>query len=379
MNITPPSRRRIPVYRKIADQLRVEILTHGIPGHCFPSQNELARRFNIAPGTAREAVALLVQEGLLERYQGQGTFVRDNRRRTVVGIVSELDLSHPNVSPFFLHVVQRLRRHFAAAGYTTRVYVGHATPYADCKPNRITSEEFWMDLEAGHLIGVVDVGSPLGLVQAAIGNRPIQVIHSGSLGGHPFVDYLALTSLGVRVVAQRRRQRVACIDLGASDRPSLRLSCFAEEVFRQGLVTHPEWQVAVEYRHSAGDGAKAFERLWESRSEKPDALLVLDDVLYADLAPELIRRRISVPEELMVVSHANLRECRWPLPVPIRLAIDPDELAAAIVHNFIRRQKDPDAPVERLPVPIHVIEPERSRGVESDVTRNLAAAGIEGR
>ena len=50
-------------------------------GEQFPSQNELAERFGVVPSTIREAVAALVQEGLLTRQQGKGTFVARTRER----------------------------------------------------------------------------------------------------------------------------------------------------------------------------------------------------------------------------------------------------------------------------------------------------------
>jgi GntR family transcriptional regulator len=42
----------------------------------LPSENELARRYGVAVGTARKALETLVNEGLLVRQRGRGTFVR---------------------------------------------------------------------------------------------------------------------------------------------------------------------------------------------------------------------------------------------------------------------------------------------------------------
>ncbi|MGN5477155.1 GntR family transcriptional regulator [Cupriavidus basilensis] len=43
----------------------------------FRLESTLAAEFGIALGTIRQAIAVLVQEGLLERVQGKGTFVRN--------------------------------------------------------------------------------------------------------------------------------------------------------------------------------------------------------------------------------------------------------------------------------------------------------------
>lgn len=72
-----------PVYRRIAAQLRerIESGAYG-PSDQLPSEKDLMVEFEIARGTAREAVNLLVQEGLVTTRQGRGAFVR--RRRPMV-------------------------------------------------------------------------------------------------------------------------------------------------------------------------------------------------------------------------------------------------------------------------------------------------------
>ena len=45
------------------------------PGHKIPSEPDLARRLNLSVLTIRQAIAQLVDEGLLARERGRGTFV----------------------------------------------------------------------------------------------------------------------------------------------------------------------------------------------------------------------------------------------------------------------------------------------------------------
>ena len=60
-------------YRQIADQLRRSI-AHGElgPGDTVPSELRLAELHSVSRGTARSALALLVDEGLIEVVPGQG-------------------------------------------------------------------------------------------------------------------------------------------------------------------------------------------------------------------------------------------------------------------------------------------------------------------
>lgn len=66
--------RRQPRYQEIARHLR-DLVAAGAPGERLPSETELCERFDVSRMTARQAVQVLVTEGLLYRRRGQGTFV----------------------------------------------------------------------------------------------------------------------------------------------------------------------------------------------------------------------------------------------------------------------------------------------------------------
>src|SRR3954468_7709695 len=68
-------------YERIADELRDEILTGAHPvGSQLPSEAELAGRFGAARGTVRQAVAVLVAEGLVGSRQGARRIVLGKAR-----------------------------------------------------------------------------------------------------------------------------------------------------------------------------------------------------------------------------------------------------------------------------------------------------------
>jgi GntR family transcriptional regulator len=66
-----------PASRQVADKLREAIVsgTFG-PGAKLPSERELARSYGIARNTARQAIAILQAEGLVEAQHGRGVYVR---------------------------------------------------------------------------------------------------------------------------------------------------------------------------------------------------------------------------------------------------------------------------------------------------------------
>jgi GntR family transcriptional regulator len=65
-----------PLYEQVAEVLRRQIHTSELkPGMAIPSESELTSSFKVSRVTARKALDLLVDEGLIVRRQGKGTFV----------------------------------------------------------------------------------------------------------------------------------------------------------------------------------------------------------------------------------------------------------------------------------------------------------------
>ncbi len=69
-----PAASNAPRYPEIVEHLR-ELIAARTPGDRLPSDAELVDRFGVSRMTARQAVQMLVTEGLLYRRRGQGTFV----------------------------------------------------------------------------------------------------------------------------------------------------------------------------------------------------------------------------------------------------------------------------------------------------------------
>jgi GntR family transcriptional regulator len=68
---------RLPRYQRLRDEMVALVAArHWRPGEAIPTEQALAKSYDVAVGTVRKAVDLLVAEGLLERFQGRGTFVR---------------------------------------------------------------------------------------------------------------------------------------------------------------------------------------------------------------------------------------------------------------------------------------------------------------
>lgn len=63
----------LPLYLRIADDLRTKLLLLPV-GAPFTTEQALAEEYGVARGTIRQALNVLVQEGILTRAQGRGSF-----------------------------------------------------------------------------------------------------------------------------------------------------------------------------------------------------------------------------------------------------------------------------------------------------------------
>jgi len=66
----------VPLYHRIKEDLTLQIRSGAWrPGQEIPSEVELCRHYGVSRGTLRQAIAELVQQGLISRHQGRGSFV----------------------------------------------------------------------------------------------------------------------------------------------------------------------------------------------------------------------------------------------------------------------------------------------------------------
>lgn len=84
------------LYEQIIDSLRLQLLTQLSPGDQVPTEIELVKRFSVSRSTVRKAVQQLVDEGVLTRRQGKGTFIA----RPIPKIVHSIDRLAPFMETF---------------------------------------------------------------------------------------------------------------------------------------------------------------------------------------------------------------------------------------------------------------------------------------
>ncbi len=80
-------RASIPIYQSIRMQIHKDISSGRLPvGEMIPSEQLLAKKYQVSVTTIRKAIESLTKEGIIERKRGLGSFVRKNLRETKMSL-----------------------------------------------------------------------------------------------------------------------------------------------------------------------------------------------------------------------------------------------------------------------------------------------------
>lgn len=348
---------RQTLHNRISNRLRHEIDARR-GGDRLDAEAKLARRFGVSVFTVREALSALAREGLIERRHGSGTYVTDRRDRQHVAVLVEQDLTDPRASQFVKQVAFQARRAALDRGYRARLYVGHSRIGENVSAG-LSCPEFFEDLDAGRLLGIMTFATPLHAewvdrIQAtglplvgSFGVQRPQIIH----------DFVGMVREGVRYLVESGRDRLAVLttvrdrderlNVGEPVREMCSLHGLAEESVRVVYGLDPADPIA---------GWRAFQRAW-SDANRPEGLLVTDDVLFAGVLQGILAAGVRIPDELLVATHANVG-LTPPAPFPVlRLEFDPAEFARTHVDCLLRQIEEPEAKLpRRVVVPFRRVE-----------------------
>lgn len=93
-----------PLYLQISDALKNEINNGKYKaGEKLPSENMLARKHSVSRLTAREALSLLVSEGIIDKYQGKGYFRKSYALGKKIHVL--LDMSDYYFLPYYTQAI----------------------------------------------------------------------------------------------------------------------------------------------------------------------------------------------------------------------------------------------------------------------------------
>ena len=152
---------------------------------------------------------------------------------------------------------------------------------------------------------------------------------------HAGTDYRELVAKGFHALAAQGGRHVAA--LGAWFGPNADEAELRDMARGFGMDMREGWTRHDLHPQHRGAGWEEFREIWSAHREKPDALLVTDDVLFAEAQIAILEMGIRVPEQLRIATHVNAgAEPKAPFPVSL-LRVDAAWCAERLGEMLIQR------------------------------------------
>ncbi len=344
-----------PLYQQLVEHLRPEVAALP-PGTQLEPEQQMAKRFSVSVITVREALRILASEQWIERHPGRGTFILPRPEPTAaqgrhVAFLIDEDVSHPQSSPVYLKIAQHLREQLAARGISSRLYVGNNPP-GHPKPD-LNSPEFLADLQGGKILAVAAIlaqPSPVWLEEVERQRLPV-VVFGNRFALSTIVEPVYLPD-AITLLREAGCRRIAFIGwFGHKTDLSPHVNDLLSQLEAQGMETRPEWIRYDGNPCTVGSGWEEFREVWLAHPEKPDGLIVSDDLLFKGVIPAISKLRIDVPGELHIVTRSNQGvSALAPFPVS-RLEIVPQEIALSLEEQLLTllEGRTPEETLRRIP------------------------------
>ncbi len=314
MSASKAFRTRSPVKQNyIVESIRNDIVQGRIqPGGRLPTRTELELRFNVSNATLQRALDRLMQQGFAYAKGTLGTFVSEHPPHIAhVGLVFSLAPTDIGYTRFYAAITNEAQKYEHATGRKMTIYCGGGA-HGD-------SEEFRRLVRhvrhhrVGGLIFMhpVDsyVGTPVldepGIARVSLGAVP----RSGLAVVHLSRESLIVKGLDELVKKGRRRLAIVTSSSDVADRALVErwIKLSAE----RGLATGLHWIQGCSLNVTAGVGNIARLLMFGGQTDRPDALIIMDDNLVEHATAGLVAAGVNVPADLDVIAHCNFP---WPTP-----------------------------------------------------------------
>jgi len=158
-----PSRTALPVHQQLSEMLIREIAAgRMLDGEKLPPEREMAAQHGVAVGTLRKALAELTRQGMLERIQGSGNYVRAKAEAAGIYALFRLELVEGGGLPTarILDVV-RLARPADLPPFGTGAEAHRIRRLRSLGGRPAAVEEIWLDGDRAAAIDPADLSESL--------------------------------------------------------------------------------------------------------------------------------------------------------------------------------------------------------------------------
>jgi len=309
-----------PPYAQVRDHLRELIRSGQLDGQ-LPSERQLADRFGISYMTTRRAIGELVDEGMLAREQGRGTFVRNRFPRAAaagsIGIILPSKVRHGAANPFYAAVIQGVAEEGRRLGYRQTVIAEHAA-------------DLLHGARGGPVNAIVAVAQSIGdlpEIDEARKSVPVVAVDS-SRGTERIPNIVSDNRGGSRQAAEHLLQlghrRIGYISGNLPGEVSeARRDGFLHALREAGVAHDP--QLVVEGDYELESGFVGAGRLL-NQARPPSAIACANDTMAFGVYRRAHEMGLRIPQDLSVVGFDDLPAASYLTPGLTTVSVPRSEL-----------------------------------------------------
>lgn len=313
----------------VAKRLRRMIMRdHLRRGTRLPSEHQLTSKFRVSQRTVREALIRLENDGLIERRQGSGTYVLKDRRTTTITVLASMEKLTSPTGYFYRRLVDEARKQIEGSGYRFVLSVGQGK----------ATEEFSASIPllekpvSGKTFGVLSTMN-MKLLDNRLDEADIPSVSISAAipdAKHCVVlDYARMTELGAQLLKDHGYDNFVLMHAeNLRDKHEREMRIEMDRILLKAVDLDPKRLIGVPASLQFEDISGVIKQL-SLRPNWPRAIFFHDDALCDVATRAILGLGLRVPDELAIVTHANVGR-RFEFPVKLTcVEFDPKEIAHA--------------------------------------------------
>ena len=345
------------LYRQLAQQLRLDLDGGRFAGR-LPPEPALARELNVSRGTLRQALGLLVRQGVLHTIPGRGTFVGAEPRGSDAQQGGAVGLVLPSIVRSRAQLlVSGVEETLQQAGYAFLLATSSFDPALEVEQiERILAQG-----ASGLIVYIVDGpmdlpllrrlvadGFPVVLVDRFVPDLPADSVSVDNLGGafmavqhlasqgYRRIGYVGTQNVGTSSIVERMagyRWAMDVYDLPVSDA----LMCMN--------LHRLQGRRASDGERALGQHNQEVLRRYLGGALRPDAVFVCNDYVAFQVVDTAVALGLRVPDDLAIVGFDNVPTEDY-TGVPLTTVDQPRRAIGAtaarlLVDRLAGRRKEP--------------------------------------
>ena len=332
-------------YRKLFEELQEQILNGTLaPGDRLESEPLLGERYGVSRQTVRQAIALLEREGMVNRVQGSGTYIRPlerqkNRMSKTIALV--ITVENEYILP---SIVSGITSTLMDAGYTTNLYISNNSrdneehilrEILDNPPEGLLLEPSRSVIYQYHqeLYQEIERQIPCVLIHFPVPGCSLPCVTSDNVG---------TAAHAVQYLYERGHRHIGGIFKSDDYASHERFLGYAKGLHRCGLPleeSNVTWFTTenIDYLYDGSYGNYLYQLL-----QRCTAMVCFNDEIACRLYRFARGRNILVPQALSIISFDDSSLNRQ-MEFPISSYAHPKEkLGRKVAENLLAKISDPD-------------------------------------